>query len=352
MADDRIRLEAFAKPHVLSSQGWQQLHEAAEESGSLQQSALAEILDQHELEPPELDAVYCELEQQGIEVIDAEGVAPLQLVPETTTDALQLFLRDAGRHPLLTAAQEVELTKLVERGDLDAKQTMIESNLRLVVSIAKRYRHQGLPFLDLIQEGTLGLIRAVQKFDWRRGFKFSTYATWWISQAVARGLGDKARTIRMPVHIVERRQKLKRAERMLSMELGREATLQEVAERAGLPLKQALEVEEAARASISLDQPLADQEGALFGDMVAGEGPPPEESVEDTLRYEALTEALALLDERQQTVIVLRYGASRFGAQDARRDWAAAWGIARARAPARDGGAQAPCTDARDRVAR
>jgi RNA polymerase primary sigma factor len=145
MADDRIRLEAFAKPHVLSSQGWQQLHEAAEESGSLQQSALAEILDQHELEPPELDAVYCELEQQGIEVIDAEGVAPLQLVPETTTDALQLFLRDAGRHPLLTAAQEVELTKLVERGDLDAKQTMIESNLRLVVSIAKRYRHQGLP---------------------------------------------------------------------------------------------------------------------------------------------------------------------------------------------------------------
>jgi len=136
------------------------------------------------------------------------------------------------------------------------------------------------------------------------------------------------------------------------MELGREATLQEVAERAGLPLKQALEVEEAARASISLDQPLADQEGALFGDMVAGEGPPPEESVEDTLRYEALTEALALLDERQQTVIVLRYGASRFGAEDARRDWAAAWGIARARAPARDGGAQAPCTDARDRVAR
>jgi len=284
------------------------LHEAAEKSGSLQQSALAEILDQHDLEPPELDAVYCELEQQGIEVIDAEGVAPLQLVPETTTDALQLFLRDAGRHPLLTAAQEVELTKRVERGDLEAKRTMIESNLRLVVSIAKRYRHQGLPFLDLIQEGTLGLIRAVEKFDWRRGFKFSTYATWWISQAVARGLGDKARTIRMPTHIVERMQKLNRAERMLSMELGRQPALEEAAERAGLPLKQALEVEAAARTSISLDQPLAGLDDGLFGDLVAGEGPPPEERVEDMLRCEALTGALALLDERQQTVIVLRYG--------------------------------------------
>ncbi len=239
---------------------------------------------------------------------DEHTLPPLPLEAETTTDSLQLFLRDAGRHPLLTAAQEFELTKRVERGDLAAKRTMIESNLRLVVSIAKRYRHQGLPFLDLIQEGTLGLIRAVDKFDWRRGFKFSTYATWWISQAVARGLGDKANTIRMPVHIVERRQKLNRAERMLSMELGREPTLHEVAERAGLPLKQALKVGAAARASISLDQPLAEQDGGLFGDMVAGEGPLPEERVEDTLRYEALTEALALLDEREQTVIVLRFG--------------------------------------------
>jgi len=140
---------------------------------------------------------------------------------EATTDALQLFLREAGRRPLLTAAQEVELTKRVERGDVDARQTMIESNLRLVVSIAKRYRHQGLPFLDLIQDGTLGLIRAVEKFDWRKGFKFSTYASWWIAQAVARGLADNARTIRLPVHIVERMQKLNRAERTLWTELGR-----------------------------------------------------------------------------------------------------------------------------------
>jgi RNA polymerase primary sigma factor len=309
LADDPIRLEATGKAHVPSSPEWQQLLEDAEESGSLRRSALARILDQRELNPIELDAVWLELEQQGIEVVDDERApAPLPAVPETTTDALQLFLRDAGRHPLLTPAQEVELTKRIERGDTNAKRTMIESNLRLVVSIAKKYRHQGLPFLDLIQEGTLGLIRAVEKFDWRLGYKFSTYATWWISQAAARALADTARTIRMPVHIVERMQKLNRAERMLWMELGREPTLVEVADRAGLPLRQALEVETAARASTSLDQPLGEQEDALFGDLVAGEGPLPEERVENTLRNEALAEALALLGERERTVLVLRYG--------------------------------------------
>ena len=227
---------------------------------------------------------------------------------EAPTDSLDLFLRDAGRHPLLTAAQEVKLTKLVERGDAGAKQTMIESNLRLVVSIAKRYRHQGLPFLDLIQEGTLGLMRAVDKFDWRRGYKFSTYASWWISQAVTRGLADKASTIRMPVHMVERRQQLDRAERMLSMELGREPTLQEVAGRAGLSLQQALAVEAAARTSTSLDQPLVAGEDALLGDMIAGDGPLPEERVDSRFRNEVLGEALALLGEREHTVIALRFG--------------------------------------------
>lgn len=227
---------------------------------------------------------------------------------EAPTDSLDLFLRDAGRHPLLTAAQEVKLMKLVERGDAGAKQTMIESNLRLVVSIAKNYRHQGLPFLDLIQDGTLGLMRAVDKFDWRRGYKFSTYASWWISQAVARGLADKASTIRLPVHMVERRQQLNRAERMLSMELGREPTVQEMAERAGLPLQQALAVEAAARASASLDQPLVPQEDALFGDMIAGDGPQPEETVDSAFRHEVLEEGLALLGERERTVITLRFG--------------------------------------------
>ena len=227
---------------------------------------------------------------------------------EAPRDSLDLFLRDAGRRPLLTAAQEVKLTKLVERGDAGAKQAMIESNLRLVVSIAKKYRHQGLPFLDLIQEGTLGLMRAVDKFDWRRGNKFSTYATLWISQAVARGLADKARTIRMPVHMVERRQHLDRAERMLSVELGREPTLQEMSERAGLSLEQALAVKAAARASTSLDQPLGVDGDALFGDMIAGDDPLPEERVDSTFRSEVLGEGLALLDEREHTVIALRFG--------------------------------------------
>jgi RNA polymerase primary sigma factor len=219
-----------------------------------------------------------------------------------------VFLREVGRHPLLTAAQEVELAKRLERGDLGARQQMIESNLRLVVSIAKNYRHQGLPFLDLIQEGTLGLIRAVEKFDWRLGYKFSTYATWWIRQAAARALADKARTIRLPVHIVERLQKMKRAERTLWTQLGREPALEEIAEEANLPLQQALEVRAAARASASLDQPVGEQEDAVFGDFVAGDDPLPEEKADVTLRRRALSQALAVLPDRDRQVLALRYG--------------------------------------------
>src|SRR5918999_1195196 len=240
---------------VLGSEDLRNLLETAEQSGAVRQAELAEVLEPLELDELELEALRRELDQRGIDVLDEDKAPerppePVQpIVYETTTDALQLFLREAGRHALLTAAQEVELSKRIERGDMQAKQRMIQSNLRLVVSIAKNYRNQGLPFLDLIQEGTLGLIRAVEKFDWRRGYKFSTYATWWIRQAVARALADKARTIRMPVHIVERLQKLNKAERILWTQLGREPTLEEIADEASLPIEQAREVKAAAHAS-------------------------------------------------------------------------------------------------------
>jgi RNA polymerase primary sigma factor len=246
---------------------------------------------------------------RGVEDPERESSPrPLQSSYESTTDALELFLREVGRRPLLTAAQEVELAKRLERGDLAAKQHMIESNLRLVISMAKHYRHQGLPFLDLIQEGTLGLIRAVEKFDWRRGYKFSTYATWWIRQAAARALADQARTIRLPVHIVERLQKMKRAERTLWTQLGREPALEEIAEEANLPLQQAHEVRAAARASASLDQPVAEQQDALLGDFVAGDDPLPEETADLSLRSQALSQALAALPDRDRQVLALRYG--------------------------------------------
>jgi RNA polymerase primary sigma factor len=306
---------------LLVSEDLRQLVESAEERGSLLQSELNDTLEQLNLDALEIELVHRELETRQIEIVNdlgedgepapapaLEPPPPLQVTWETTTDALQLFLREAGRHPLLTAAQEVELAKKIEKSDMDAKTRMIQSNLRLVVSIAKNYRNQGLPFLDLIQEGTLGLIRAVEKFDWRRGYKFSTYATWWIRQAVARALADKARTIRMPVHIVERMQKMNRAERTLWMELGREPTLDEIADEASLPIEQAREVRAAARASASLDQPVGDQEDAVFGDFVAGDEPLPEERVEGALRSQALAIALQALGERERQVLVLRYG--------------------------------------------
>jgi RNA polymerase primary sigma factor len=300
---------------LLEHEDVRQLVEQADQTGTIPAAALAELAEVHSLDELELEMLRGELEQRGLEVteVEARPEEPPEPPPsftseETTTDALQLFLREAGRHPLLTAAQEVELAKRVERGDMQAKQRMIQSNLRLVVSIAKHYRNQGLPFLDLIQEGTLGLIRGVEKFDWRRGYKFSTYATWWIRQAVARALADKARTIRMPVHIVERMQKMNRAERTLWTQLGREPTLAEIAEEANLPLEQAKEVRAAARASMSLDQPVGEEDDAVLGDFVAGDGPPPEEEVETALLRDAVRKVLNSLPHRERQVIVMRYG--------------------------------------------
>ena len=297
--------------NILALEELRQLLESCEQAGAIRATEISEIVETHELAPLEQEALLRELDKRGIDVLEAvveQPAPPPTPPPETTTDALQLFLREAGRHRLLTASQEVELAKRIERGDDAAKQLMIQANLRLVVSIAKNYRNQGLPFLDLIQEGTLGLIRAVEKFDWRRGFKFSTYATWWIRQAVARALADKARTIRMPVHIVERMQKMNRAERTLWTQLGREPTLDEIADEASLTLQQVLEVRVAARASTSLDAPVGDSEDAVLGDFVAGDDPLPEERVELNLRSQALHHALLELPAREREVLLLRYG--------------------------------------------
>jgi RNA polymerase primary sigma factor len=235
--------------------------------------------------------------------------AALDLKPDMTTDSLQLFLKDIGKVRLLTAQEEVDLAKRIERGDLDAKQKMVESNLRLVVSIAKNYRNQGLPFLDLIQEGTLGLVRAAEKFDYRKGFKFSTYATWWIRQAIARALADKARTIRIPVHVVEKLNKIGRAERKLVTELGREPTAQEIADVTGIDPEEVDSIKRSAQAPVSLEKPVGDEEESEFGQFIADErAESPYERAAEILTKEALREALENLSYRERRVLELRYG--------------------------------------------
>jgi RNA polymerase primary sigma factor len=233
----------------------------------------------------------------------------LDLKPDMTTDSLQLFLKDIGKVRLLTAPEEVDLAKRIWRGDMDAKQKMVESNLRLVVSIAKNYRNQGLPFLDLIQEGTIGLVRAAEKFDYRKGFKFSTYATWWIRQAIARALADKARTIRIPVHIVEKLNKIGRAERKLVTGLGREPTLEEIAEVTGIDPDAVDAIKRSAQAPISLEKPVGNDEESEFGQFIADEqAESPYERAVEILTKEALRDALENLSYRERRVLELRYG--------------------------------------------
>jgi RNA polymerase primary sigma factor len=232
----------------------------------------------------------------------------LDLKPDMSTDSLQLFLRDIGKSRLLSAAEEVDLAKRIWRGDVNAKQKMVESNLRLVVSIAKVYRNQGLPFLDLIQEGTIGLLRATEKFDYRKGFKFSTYATWWIRQAIARSLADKARTIRIPVHIVERLNRIGRAERALLTVFGREPTAGEIAEVTGIEPGEIESIKRSARTPISLEQPVGEEESE-FGQFIADEqAESPYERAVENLREDALRNALENLSYRERRVIELRYG--------------------------------------------
>jgi len=294
------------------------LVEGAEERGFIEQADFEAFAAEHDLNEEEIEQLTRELETIGLDVgrpqapADEAKPEPVVVDPQVlsgSADSLQLFLADVGRHKLLTAAEEVALAKRIERGDPVAKRRMIESNLRLVVSIAKGYRGLGVPFLDLIQEGTLGLNRAVEKFDWRRGYKFSTYATWWIRQSVQRAVANHARTIRVPVHVVERQQKLSRAARRLEVELGREATKFELAEATGLPIQHVDEALGAAQASVSLNQTVgADDEGEL-GDLFADrEAADPFDEAEESLRRQGVRRALDALPERERRILELRFG--------------------------------------------
>jgi RNA polymerase primary sigma factor len=226
----------------------------------------------------------------------------------TEADSLRLFLNEVARHRLLTATEEIELAKRIERGDGEAKDRMVNSNLRLVVSIAKHYQGQRVSLLDLIQEGVLGLIRAAEKFDYRRGFKFSTYATWWIRQAIERGIANKARTIRVPVHILQRERKIVRAEQTLAAGLGRQPTEEELAVEAELPIQQIRDVREAARAVTSLDRTVGEDEDTPLGDLFVSERAEPDREIESLARGESVRRAVSELPEAEREVVELRYG--------------------------------------------
>jgi RNA polymerase primary sigma factor len=302
-----------AVPDVLATDEARGLIEAGREAGSLSADEIALALDELDLDAAQMDEFYAALDELHIEVVaaDAEEETPIvdDEVREVSTDSLQLFLKDIGKVELLTAAQEVELAKRIERGDMNAKRHMVEANLRLVVSIAKKYRNQGLPFLDLIQEGTIGLVRAAEKFDYRKGFKFSTYATWWIRQAVARALADKARTIRMPVHVVEKLNKIVRSERKLRAELGREPTAVEIARELDLLAEEVEQIRRSSQAPVSLEKPVGDEEESEFGHFLTDETLPlPDEAAEVTLRKETLGKILSQLSARERRVLELRYG--------------------------------------------
>ena len=291
------------------------LLESGEEAGCLNLSQFSAAVQELELDENELEALYTELDKRGIVLSDdcgrqtrADATYVNGDLAAATTDSLQLFLNEAGRYPLLTAAEEVELAKRVESGDPAAKERMINSNLRLVVSIAKRYQGHGLSLLDLIQEGVIGLIRAVEKFDWRRGYKFSTYATWWIRQAVQRGVANKSRTIRIPVHIAEREQRIGRAERELSVKLGRPPTDDEISVATEISLKHLKEVRTAARAVTSLDKPLGNDNDASIGDLVGSTQVGTEEEVLVSLTETMLHQALETIPDREREVLRLRYG--------------------------------------------
>jgi RNA polymerase primary sigma factor len=293
----------------------------AEERGSIDESALEALAVEHDLGDDELARIRAELDERDVEILPAPDEAEFRPARPAahealgSTDALTLFMNRAGRYSLLSAAEEVALAKRVERGDRAAKERMINSNLRLVISIAKRYQSQGLPLGDLVQEGVIGLNRAVEKFDWRRGFKFSTYATWWIRQACQRAVSGQSTTIRVPTHVHERRVKIARARSRLETRLGREPTREEIAQASGLSLQHVEEALDAAEANVSLNRSVGlDGEGELgdlFGDPTAED---PEEEAADSLRRQAVRRAVSRLPERERRIVELRFGFAGEGA--------------------------------------
>jgi RNA polymerase primary sigma factor len=296
------------------------LVEAGQEKGFLTYEEIATVLEEVEISKDQVEDLHSYLLDHGIDVLESAGDptpdAPaaekgpeLDLTVEPSLDSLRLYLRAIGRVSLLTAEQEVQLAKRIERGDMRAKQAMIEANLRLVVSIAKGYLGRGLSFLDLIQEGSLGLIRAVEKFDYRKGYKFSTYATWWIRQAVTRAIADKSRTIRIPVHMVEKLNKAVHVERQLVQKLGREPLPSEIARELGMSADEVREILRMAQAPISLEKPIGEDEESELGDFVRDDSEPtPFDTATLNLRREDIERALESLPERERRVIELRYG--------------------------------------------
>ena len=288
-----------------------------ERDGCLALSEVEALLTAHELDDELVADLHEELERRGIEVTDDcvrgeagdAGYSNGELAA-ATTDGLQLFLNEIGRYPLLTAQEEIALAKRIERSDPAAKEHMINSNLRLVVSIAKRYQGHGLSLLDLIQEGVLGLIRAVEKFDWRRGFKFSTYATWWIRQAVQRGVQNRSRVIRIPIHVAELERRASRTHRELTGRLGREPTEEEVATAAKIPLEKLRQARDAVRTLSSLDRPVGEDGSASMGDLIAAPNGDPAAELALSLEEDALARALGSLSPTQQRVLELRFGLS------------------------------------------
>ena len=281
---------------------------SAEERGTIEESVLDAFADEHDLAEDEVAVLRSELDARDVDV-----TVPVTVRAErpSSTDPMTLFMNQIGRYPLLTAAEEVELAKRIERGDRAAKERMINGNLRLVVSIARKYQGQGLPLGDLIQEGMLGLIRAVEKFDWRKGFKFSTYGTLWIRQAIGRGLANSGRTVRLPVHIVARARKIQDAERKLAVELGRSPTEEEIAAFVELPLDEVADIRRADRGPTSLDQGVGEDGDTALGDLIAGDGPSVEEEVVAGIEDERLREAVDTLPEAERDVITLRFGLDR-----------------------------------------